>query len=163
MYWSLQQPAGSSEQAESTAETSEVSADDATSQNGEDRSSMGDEGHAEVPAAESPATKKRARDGGDLKRVAEIVMVLSAMGQMRGGRQPTAAEKALVAEARERLVAMCEGVKPKELFSGEAVRVVVEDLGLNRSKDPVMGFRPPKISIADKLLLTKKKVRPRVL
>ncbi|KAJ8477978.1 hypothetical protein OPV22_021705 [Ensete ventricosum] len=119
---------------------------------------MGDEGHAEVPAAESPATKKRARDGGDLKRVAEIVMVLSAMGQMRGGRQPTAAEKALVAEARERLVAMCEGVKPKELFSGEAVRVVVEDLGLNRSKDPVMGFRPPKISIADKLLLTKKKI-----
>ncbi|KAJ8477977.1 hypothetical protein OPV22_021704 [Ensete ventricosum] len=40
MYWSLQQPAGSSEQAESTAEASEVSADDATSQNGEDRSSV---------------------------------------------------------------------------------------------------------------------------
>ncbi|CAL9117206.1 unnamed protein product [Musa textilis] len=119
---------------------------------------MGDEGHAKAPAEEPPATKKRARDGGDLKRVAEIVMVLSAMGQMRGGRQPTAAEKALVAEARERLVAMCEGVKPKELFSGEAVRVVVEDLGLNRSKDPVMGFRPPKMSIADRLLLTKKKV-----
>ncbi|CAL9761563.1 unnamed protein product [Musa acuminata subsp. burmannicoides] len=118
---------------------------------------MGDEGHAKASAAEPPAIKKRARDGGDLKRVAEIVMVLSAMGQMRGGRQPTAAEKALVAEARERLVAMCEGVKPKELFSGEAVRVVVEDLGLNRSKDPVMGFRPPKMSIADKLLLTKKK------
>uniref|UniRef100_A0A804JB26 PHD-type domain-containing protein n=1 Tax=Musa acuminata subsp. malaccensis TaxID=214687 RepID=A0A804JB26_MUSAM len=119
---------------------------------------MGDEGHAKASAAEPPAIKKRARDGGDLKRVAEIVMVLSAMGQMRGGRQPTAAEKALVAEARERLVAMCEGVKPKELFSGEAVRVVVEDLGLNRSKDPVMGFRPPKMSIADKLLLTKKKI-----
>ncbi|URE10648.1 PHD [Musa troglodytarum] len=119
---------------------------------------MGDEGHAKAPAEEPPATKKRARDGGDLKRVAEIVMVLSAMGQMRGGRQPTAAEKALVAEARERLVAMCEGVKPKELFSGEAVRVVVEDLGLNRSKDPVMGFRPPKMSIADRLLLTKKKI-----
>lgn len=124
---------------------------------------MGDDGHAKASAAEPPAIKKRARDGGDLKRVAEIVMVLSAMGQMRGGRQPTAAEKALVAEARERLVAMCEGVKPKELFSGEAVRVVVEDLGLNRSKDPVMGFRPPKMSIADKLLLTKKKVRPRAL
>ncbi|CAL9188294.1 unnamed protein product [Musa hybrid cultivar] len=40
MYWSLQQPAGSSEQAESVAEASEVSADDAASQNGEDRSSV---------------------------------------------------------------------------------------------------------------------------
>ncbi|THU48571.1 hypothetical protein C4D60_Mb06t00390 [Musa balbisiana] len=40
MYWSLQQPAGSSEQAESLAEASEVSADDAASQNGEDRSSV---------------------------------------------------------------------------------------------------------------------------
>ncbi|CAL9117207.1 unnamed protein product [Musa textilis] len=36
MYWSLQQPAGSSEQAESAAEASEVSADE----NGEDRSSV---------------------------------------------------------------------------------------------------------------------------
>ncbi|RZR74112.1 hypothetical protein BHM03_00032210, partial [Ensete ventricosum] len=114
---------------------------------------MGDEG-----PAETPATRKRARDVGDLKRVAEIVMVLSAMGQMRGGREPVATEKALVAEARERLVTMCEGLKPKELFSREAVRVVVEDLGLNRSKDPVLGFRPPKMSIAEKLLLTKKKV-----
>ncbi|CAL9751510.1 unnamed protein product [Musa acuminata subsp. burmannicoides] len=114
---------------------------------------MGDEG-----SAETPATRKRPRDVGDLKRVAEIVMVLSAMGQMRGGREPVAAEKALVAEARERLVTMCEGLKPKELFSREAVRVVVEDLGLNRSKDPVLGFRPPKMSIAEKLLLTKKKM-----
>ncbi|XP_029121935.1 uncharacterized protein [Elaeis guineensis] len=126
---------------------------------------MGDEGRtiaAGSPAAQATAlaTKKRARDGadaGDLKRVAEIVMVLTAMGQMRGGREPTAAEKALVAEAREKLAGMCEAVKPKDLFSREAVRVVVEDLGLNRSKDP-MGFRPPKMSIAEKVLLTKRKM-----
>ncbi|WOL13941.1 hypothetical protein Cni_G22721 [Canna indica] len=119
---------------------------------------MGDEGPADAPTVETPASKKRARDAGDLKRVAEIVMVLSAMGQMRGGKEPTAAERALVAEARQRLVGMCEAVKPKELFSREAVRVVVEDLGLNRSKDPVLGFRPPKMSISEKLLLTKKKM-----
>ncbi|XP_038972770.1 uncharacterized protein LOC103696217 isoform X2 [Phoenix dactylifera] len=127
---------------------------------------MGDEGRtiaAGPPEAQvaALATKKRARDGadaGDLKRVAEIVMVLTAMGQMRGGREPTAAEKALVAEAREKLAGMCEAVKPKDLFSREAVRVVVEDLGLNRSKDPMLGFRPPKMSIAEKVLLTKRKM-----
>ncbi|KAG6510671.1 uncharacterized protein LOC121975211 [Zingiber officinale] len=113
----------------------------------------------ECPAAgAAPKAGKRARDDGDLKRVAEIVMVLSAIGQVRGGKEPTAAEKALVAEARERLVVMCEAVRPKELFSTEAVRVVAEDLGLNRSKDPALGFRPPKMSIAEKLMLTKKKM-----
>ncbi|XP_072982449.1 uncharacterized protein [Typha latifolia] len=113
---------------------------------------MGDEGGGE---------KKRGRDGcgeEELRRVAEIVMVLSTMADMRGGKEPTAAEKAMVAEARERLAGVCEGVKPKDLFSREAVRVVVEDLGLNRMKDSAMGFRPPKMSIAEKVLLTKKKM-----
>ncbi|KAG6498919.1 hypothetical protein ZIOFF_038672 [Zingiber officinale] len=60
-------------------------------------------------------------------------MVLSALGQMRGGKDPPAAEKALVTEAKERLVVMCEAAKPKDLVSTEAVRVVAEDLGLNRT------------------------------
>ncbi|KAJ0965177.1 hypothetical protein J5N97_026315 [Dioscorea zingiberensis] len=94
----------------------------------------------------------------DLKRVAEIVMVLSTMGEMRAGGVPSAVEKSLVAEAREKLAKACEIVKPRDLFSREAVRVLVEDLGLNRSRDPMSGFRPPKTSIAEKLLLTKRKV-----
>ncbi|KAG1327314.1 hypothetical protein COCNU_01G012480 [Cocos nucifera] len=126
---------------------------------------MGDEGSTEAGSphaaqAAAPATKKRVREGadtGDLKRVAGIVMMLAAMGEMRGGREPTAAEKALVAEAWEKLVGMCEHVKPKDLFSREAVRVVVDDLGLDRSKDHMMGCRPPKMSIAEKVLLTKRK------
>ncbi|KAG2661122.1 hypothetical protein PVAP13_1KG481900 [Panicum virgatum] len=88
-------------------------------------------------------------------------MVLAAAGEVRGGREPTAAERALAAEARERLAAaVAEGaVRPKDLFPGEAVRAVVEDLGLNRAKDPAaMGFRPPKASIADRLMLTKRKM-----
>lgn len=108
---------------------------------------MGDEGIADVP---SPPAAKR------LKRVAEVVMVLSAMAEMRGGRDPTPVEKAMAAEARETLTGLCEGFKPKDLFSREAVRAVVEDLGLN--KDAGIGFKPPKVSIAERILLTKRKV-----
>ncbi|KAL5199600.1 hypothetical protein ABZP36_020803 [Zizania latifolia] len=81
----------------------------------------------------------------ELGRVAEIVMVLAAAGEARGGRAPTAAERALAAEA--------------ELFSKEAVRALVEDLGLSRARDPAaMGYRPHRASIAERILLTKRKV-----
>ncbi|PKU62145.1 hypothetical protein MA16_Dca027290 [Dendrobium catenatum] len=83
-------------------------------------------------------------------------MVLLAMVEMRAGKGPTAAEKALAAEARERFARLCEEVRPKDLFSSEAVRVMVKDLGLNRSRDPVLAFRP-KMSIADRVQQTKKK------
>lgn len=105
-----------------------------------------------------PPPKRRRRREDDLRRVAEIVMVLSAMTEMRAGKDPTVAERALVAEARERLARACEEVRPKDLFSSEAVRVVVEDLGLNRSKDPVLMYRPPKMSIAERVVHTKKKM-----
>ncbi|KAG6468484.1 hypothetical protein ZIOFF_073172 [Zingiber officinale] len=85
-------------------------------------------------------------------------MVLSTLGHMRGGKEPAAAEKALVTEAMERLLVMCQAIKPKDLISTEAVRVVAKDLGLNRSKDPALGFQPPRMSITEKLMLTKKKM-----
>ncbi|PUZ77381.1 hypothetical protein GQ55_1G366700 [Panicum hallii var. hallii] len=116
---------------------------------------------AAAPAASLAGKRRRGDDVAGLRRVAEIVMVLAAAGEVRGGREPTAAERALAAEARERLAAaVAEGsVRPKDLFPGEAVRAVVEDLGLNRAKDPAaMGFRPPKASIADRLMLTKRKM-----
>ncbi|XP_062220141.1 PHD finger protein At3g20280-like [Phragmites australis] len=120
----------------------------------------------DAPAAAAASAAVKRRRGGDesgagLRRVAEIVMVLAAAGEVRAGREPTAAERALAAEARERLAAaVAEGaVRPKDLFPGEAVRAVVEDLGLNRAKDhAAMGFRPPKASIADRLMLTKRKM-----
>ncbi|KAJ0974628.1 hypothetical protein J5N97_016593 [Dioscorea zingiberensis] len=111
--------------------------------------------------ASEPSPKKRPRppgEVGDLKRVAEIVMVLSAMGEMRTGGVSSAVVKSLVAEALEKLAKACEIVNPRDLFSREAVTVLVEDLGLNRSRDPMSGFRPPKTSIAEKLLLTKRKM-----
>ncbi|CAM0944499.1 unnamed protein product [Alopecurus aequalis] len=120
---------------------------------------MGDAAAASPQAA--PLKRRRADGAAGMRRVAEIVMVLAAAGEVRGGREPTAAERALAAEARELLAAaVAEGAaRPKDLFPGEAVRAVVEDLGLNRAKDPAaMGFRPPKASIADRLVLTKRKM-----
>ncbi|XP_057977908.1 uncharacterized protein LOC131164612 [Malania oleifera] len=110
---------------------------------------------------DGPARKK-ARGGsgtaGSMKRVAEIVLVLSAMAEMRGGRSPTAEEMAMMAEARAKAVELCGGLAPKDVVPRDAIGAVIEDLGLNKARDQRLGFRPPKISIAEKLLLTKRKM-----
>ncbi|XP_057474781.1 uncharacterized protein LOC130762923 [Actinidia eriantha] len=107
-----------------------------------------------------PAAKKARSGGGSMgtvRRVAEIVMVLSAMGKMRGGRSPTSAETEMMAEAREKLAAVCEEFAPKNVFPRDAFGAVMEDLGLNKLREQKLGFRPPKMSIAEKVLLTKQK------
>ncbi|KAF8779195.1 hypothetical protein HU200_002872 [Digitaria exilis] len=109
--------------------------------------------------------RKRRRGGGELCRAAEIVMVLAAAGQARGGRAPTAAERALTAEARGALAAVVAGqvsLRPRELFATEAIRALVEDLGLAWARDPAaVGFCKRRASIADKVLLTKRKMEGR--
>ncbi|GFZ07394.1 RING/FYVE/PHD zinc finger superfamily protein [Actinidia rufa] len=108
-----------------------------------------------------PAAKKARSSGGtveNVRRVAEIVMVLAAMGKMRGGRSPTAAETEMMAEAREKLVVVCEEFAPKDVFPRDAFGAVMEDLGLNKLREQKLGFRPPKMSIAEKVLLTKQKM-----
>ncbi|XP_078443569.1 uncharacterized protein LOC144712995 isoform X2 [Wolffia australiana] len=124
---------------------------------------MGEDGGANVAVAGGPESRKRRRGcssgSEDLARVAEIVMVLSAMGQMRGGQDPTAAERALMAEAREKLAKFCESMEMssrKDLFTKEMAIALVVDHGLNPPKDNVP--RPPKLSIADKVTITKKKM-----
>ncbi|KAJ4976452.1 hypothetical protein NE237_001558 [Protea cynaroides] len=95
----------------------------------------------------------------DMKEVAEIVMVLSSMGKMRGGRRPTDIEKRLMEEARQKLAEMCESLAPMDIVPRNAIKTVIEDLGLNnRLKDQRLGFRPPKMSIAERLSLTKRKM-----
>ncbi|CAA3011994.1 phd finger [Olea europaea subsp. europaea] len=105
---------------------------------------------------------KRIKGGGDLvvnvKKVAEMVLVLAAMGKMRGGSGTTEAEKDLMKEARERLVKVCEGFSPKDVFPRDAFGGVIEDMGLNKLKEQRLGFRPPKLSIAEKLLISKRKM-----
>ncbi|KAL0302000.1 UNVERIFIED_CONTAM: PHD finger protein [Sesamum radiatum] len=106
------------------------------------------------------ASNKRIKAGvdGDVRRVAEMVLVLAAMGKMRVGRAPTDAEKELMAEARNRLVKVCEGFAPKDVFPRNAFGGVIEDLGLSVMKEQRLGFRPPKMSIAQKLLVSKRKM-----
>lgn len=97
-----------------------------------------------------------------MRRVAEIVLVLSALGKIRGGRSPTVAEMEMMAEAKAKVAELCAELAPKDVIPRDAVGVVMEDLGLNRVRDQRLGFRPPKLSIADKMLLTKRKVRFRI-
>lgn len=107
----------------------------------------------------SPPKKSRGRRfAGDVKEVAEMVLVLAAMGKMRGGKGPSDVEKELMSEARNRLTKVCEGFAPKDVFPRDAFGGLIEDLGLNKLKEQRLGFRPPKISIADKLLISKRKV-----
>ncbi|KAI3870522.1 hypothetical protein MKX03_022715 [Papaver bracteatum] len=104
--------------------------------------------------------KKKARVdyGGDMKRVAEIVLVLSAMGKMRGGRNPTDVEKGLMVEAKDKLVGICQFMSPQDVIPKDAIRVVMGDLGLNKSADQRLGFCPHKMSISAKLVLAKRKM-----
>ncbi|XP_052207443.1 uncharacterized protein LOC127811533 [Diospyros lotus] len=105
---------------------------------------------------------KKARTGGGLvgnmRQVAERVLVLAAMGMMRAGRSPTAAENEMMAEARGKLAEVCERFAPKDLFPTDACGTVIEDLGLSKPREQRLGFRPPKMSIAEKLLFTKRKM-----
>jgi hypothetical protein len=109
------------------------------------------------------AGQKQRRGGGELARVAEMVMVLAAARETRGGQLPSAAERALAAEARGKLAAAVEEVaRPRDLVPKEAVCALVEDLGLGRARDPAaMGNRPHRTSIAERVLLAKRKVSRR--
>ncbi|GMI74151.1 hypothetical protein HRI_001084400 [Hibiscus trionum] len=104
---------------------------------------------------------KKQRCGGGLKRVAEIVLVLSTMGKMRGGgRNPTSVETALMAEARETLAEMCGEMAPKDIVGSEAIGNVIEELGLNSYlKEQRLGFRGMGMSISQKVLLSKMKMK----
>lgn len=107
-----------------------------------------------------PAKKLRNGGGvlGNMRKVAEMVLVLAAMGKMRGGKVPTGAEKEIMAAAREKLVEVCELFPPKDVFPRDVFGALIEDLGLNKVREQRLGFRPPKITIAEKLLLSKRKM-----
>lgn len=115
------------------------------------------EARSKRPAEDDGETARKRPRGGDVKRVAEIVLVLSAMAAVRGGRSPTAEERAMMEEARAKVVAMCEGLAPKDIVPREVIGGMIEDLGIS-GREQKLGFRPPKMSIAEKLLLTKRKM-----
>ncbi|MFS7929042.1 putative chromatin regulator PHD family [Helianthus anomalus] len=99
---------------------------------------------------------KKVKLAGDLKKVAEIVLVLAAMGRMRGGRGPTAAEAEMMVEARGRLVEVCEEFAPKDVFCRDVFGTVVEDLGFGGVREVKVGVLS--VSIKQKLELAKQKM-----
>lgn len=102
--------------------------------------------------------------GGELKRIAEIVLVLSTMAAMRAGRKPTGVEVDLMREARTKLAHLCQGIAPKDIVASEAIGAVIEDLGFNaKFKDQRLGFRTPKMSIAERYSHAKWKVCYQIL
>lgn len=100
---------------------------------------------------------KKARN---VKEVAEMVLVLSAMGKMRGGRVPTDVEKEMVEEAREKLAEMCMKFAPKDVFPIGGFAGVIEELGIdNKMKEQSVDcWKPPKMSISEKLMAAKRKM-----
>ncbi|KAJ8766537.1 hypothetical protein K2173_023784 [Erythroxylum novogranatense] len=118
----------------------------------------GAEKNGESESEVRPAKRMRAGSG-EMSRVAEIVLVLSAMAGMRGGKRPTEAEVGLMAEARAKLVEICQELSPKDLVGRDAIGAVIEDLGLNlKAKDQRLGFTGTRLSIKEKLSLAKMKI-----
>ncbi|VVA99014.1 unnamed protein product [Arabis nemorensis] len=119
---------------------------------------MVDEENGDGGETVAPLAKKQ-RFCDEINRVAEIVLVLSALGRIRGGKTPTELELELMVEARSMLAAMCEEFTPMDIIGKDDVRAVIEDLGLNdKAKDQRLGFRAPKLTISEKLSLGKRKM-----
>ncbi|XP_050369245.1 endochitinase A-like [Argentina anserina] len=113
------------------------------------------------PDAEPVASPvKKPRCDADLKRVAEIVLALSTLAKIRGGEKPTEPEIGLMEEARAKLVELCEGLPPKEIVARDAIAAVIENLGMNAilKEQQGLGFRGPKLTVAEKFALTKRKM-----
>ncbi|KAJ9182598.1 hypothetical protein P3X46_006578 [Hevea brasiliensis] len=114
-------------------------------------------GESEVLGVRS--NKKANCGAGEMWRVAEIVLALSTMAAMRGGKNPTEAEVNLMAEARTKLVEICEDLAPKDIVARDTIGTVNEDLGLNwKLKDQRLGFQGTRLSIKEKVSLTKEKM-----
>ncbi|KAI3496875.1 hypothetical protein L1887_39253 [Cichorium endivia] len=107
--------------------------------------------------------KKKARVCGevrrvDVKKLAEIVLVLATTGKLRAGRNPTPVEVKMMMHAREKLAEICKEFAPKDVFPEDAFGTIIEDLGLDRFREPKLGFPSPKMSISEKLQLTIQKM-----
>lgn len=117
------------------------------------------EGEGEGEGESAPPPSKKRRFDEEVNRVAEIVLVLSALRRIRGGKPPTELELELMVEAKSKLVDMCQEFSPKDIIGRDAIGAVIEDLGLNgKLKDQRLGFRAPKLTISEKLSLGKRKV-----
>ncbi|WCJ33004.1 RING/FYVE/PHD zinc finger superfamily protein [Euphorbia peplus] len=105
------------------------------------------------------SVKKANTGNAEMRRVAEIVLVLSTMAGIRAGRNPTETELNLMTEARAKLVHICQDLPPTDLVARDAIGTLIDDLGLNwKLKDQRLGYRGSRLSIKDKFALSKMKM-----
>ncbi|GAB2230483.1 hypothetical protein Droror1_Dr00014751 [Drosera rotundifolia] len=107
---------------------------------------VGEKRAAEEREGDMRRKRRRKVSEGEMRRVAEIVMVLSAMGRMRGGKEPTEVERRMMVEAREKAVGLLLGVRPRDVVSREGVSGLIEDLGIGRG-----GIQAPRLSVAERM------------
>ncbi|KAM7251501.1 hypothetical protein ACFE04_023384 [Oxalis oulophora] len=108
----------------------------------------------------SPPLAKR------MRRVAELVLIMSGLSTMRGrGGNPTEEEVQLMTEARMKLADTIEEFKlnPCDLVGGkDAAQALIEDLGLRNegfnSRFHHSAAAPPRLSISEKVLASKRKM-----
>ncbi|KAH7415887.1 hypothetical protein KP509_14G064400 [Ceratopteris richardii] len=69
-----------------------------------------------------------------MKHVADIVLTLAGLGCIRAGREPTAEERRLQAEAYGHLGFLVQELNPRDLVSQVAVDNLINDLGLRKAE-----------------------------
>ncbi|GJW54553.1 hypothetical protein Tco_0098638 [Tanacetum coccineum] len=74
------------------------------------------------------------------------------------GRKATSVEVEMMIEARRKLVEICEEFGPKDVFGNDVFGIIVDDLGLGRMKEKTLAACFPKMSIGEKLEVTKVKM-----
>ncbi|KAH9315156.1 hypothetical protein KI387_023783, partial [Taxus chinensis] len=128
------------------------------------------EEHVKEDDDEEPLAAKRLKTNGEgdtslssvdvsIKQAAEVVLILSNMGQMRAGIPPTEVERELMAKARHQLGYLAGTLLlPKDLVSKEGVQNMIYDLGLNKLKKDYLATPSPRKSVAERASDTMKKI-----
>lgn len=117
---------------------------------------LSEDGEFEVRSVKK--AKSSVELGDEIKKVAEIVLVLATMGKIRGGKVPSLIEMEMMEDARGKLVEVSQKFTPKDVFPIHSFGSIIEDLGIDAPRGHKIGFQPPKMSIAHKLNVTKHKV-----
>ncbi|KAL9273912.1 hypothetical protein AKJ16_DCAP26617, partial [Drosera capensis] len=114
---------------------------------------IGEKRAAEEREVETRRKRRRKVSEGEMRRVAEIVMGLSAMGRMRGGKEPTEVERRMMAEGREKAVGLLLGARPRDVVSRESVSLLIEELGIGRG-----GIQAPRLSVAERMQVANRRM-----
>nr|GEY68930.1 hypothetical protein [Tanacetum cinerariifolium] len=110
------------------------------------------ESESELSKKDRGSGDEEVRLAANVKKVAEILLVLATMVEMRGGRKASSIEVKMMIEARRKLVEICEVFGPKDVFEKEMKYI------RGRMKEKKLVACCPKMLIGEKLEVTKVKV-----